>query len=130
MMKRQAAGPALPDLLISVGEAAPAKLVGSLGQLLDPLAKATCVRLAGGLGQLLDPLAKAPHVPLAWDLGQLLDPLAKAPHVPLAWDLGQLLDAVDASAGPAFSTRFVCRLRAHDVLLRPSDCSVYRITIS
>src|SRR6266540_405883 len=111
MMKRQAAGPALPDLLISVGEAAPAKLVGSLGQLLDPL-------------------AKAPHVPLAWDLGQLLDPLAKVPHMQLAWELGQLLDAVDASAGPAFSTRFVCRLRAHDVLLRPSDCSVYRITIS
>jgi hypothetical protein len=32
----------------------------------------------------------------------------------LAWELGQLLDAVDASAGPAFTTRFVCRLRAHE----------------
>jgi hypothetical protein len=113
-MKRQAAGPALPDLLISVGEATPAKLVRGLWQLLDPPAKATYARHAGPLGRLLDPLAKAAYVQLARGLGQLLDPLAKAPHMQLPRDLGQLLDAAYASDGLAFTSGFVCRLRAHE----------------
>jgi hypothetical protein len=111
MMKRQAAGPALPDVLISVGEAALAKLVRSLRQLLDPLTKAA-------------------HVQLGSRLGQLLDPLAKAPHVPLSWDLGQLLDAADASDGLADTSGFVCRLRAHERPPSVVGCSIYRRTIS
>jgi hypothetical protein len=130
MMKRQTAGPALPDLLKSVGEAAPAKLVRSLGQLLDPLAEAPHVQLPWYLRQLLDPLAKAAYMQLAWELGQLPDPLAKASHVQLPWNLGQLLDAADASDGLAFTSGFVCRLRAHESSFGPSGCSIYRITIS